>query len=53
MDTQRLEGIDGGNPPGRAVRLAPWLIVGAWLAGTVFAFRLFELQMPKAFWCGG
>ena len=31
----------------------PWLVTLAWLFGTLIAFWLFELQMPRLAWCAG
>jgi len=50
VDVQTLGEI-GVTREGRVTRLLPWLIAGAWFAGTVVAFRFFELRLPKALWC--
>jgi hypothetical protein len=40
------------NRSSRMGALLPWIVVCVWLIAALFALGLFELRLPRGFWCG-
>jgi hypothetical protein len=52
MNATEIGRLDAVSRSSRMHALLPWIVVCVWLIGAFLALGLFELRLPRGFWCG-